>query len=155
MPFNPNTPRSRDEVLLQAIVSGDSTPIGDPRDREEEFVAAISDAQASKLSRNWFEATYKNSSAYTVSANSGVDFVCDICEEEDELRAFLGDRKCYGILVKYNFVTGDVVTRSVYIEPYDSETNSTGSVTIRIRNVTGSAKTLNAKSTGVHLIYYK
>ena len=43
MPFNPNTPRSRDEVLLQAIVSGDSTAIGDPRDREEEFVKAIAD----------------------------------------------------------------------------------------------------------------
>lgn len=46
MPFDPTTPRSRDEVLLQAIVSGDSTPIGDPRDREEEFVKAIADSNA-------------------------------------------------------------------------------------------------------------
>lgn len=46
MPFNPNTPRSRDEVLLQAIVSGDSSKMGEPRDREEEFVKAIADRAA-------------------------------------------------------------------------------------------------------------
>ena len=45
MPFNPDTPRSRDEVLLQAIVSGDSSMMGDPRDREEEFVKAIADKE--------------------------------------------------------------------------------------------------------------
>lgn len=45
MPFDPNTPRSRDEVLLQAIVSGDSSAMGDPRDREEEFVKAIADKE--------------------------------------------------------------------------------------------------------------
>ena len=45
MPFNPNTPRSRDEVLLQAIVSGDSSKMGEPRDREEEFVKAIADKE--------------------------------------------------------------------------------------------------------------
>lgn len=45
MPFNPDTPRSRDEVLLRAIVSGDSSAMGDPRDREEEFVKAIADKE--------------------------------------------------------------------------------------------------------------
>ncbi len=45
MPFDPTTPRSRDEVLLQAIVSGDSSAMGDPRDREEEFVKAIADKE--------------------------------------------------------------------------------------------------------------
>ena len=45
MSFNPDTPRSRDEVLLQAIVSGDSSMMGDPRDREEEFVKAIADKE--------------------------------------------------------------------------------------------------------------
>ena len=45
MPFDPTKPRSRDEVLLQAIVSGDSSAMGDPRDREEEFVKAIADKE--------------------------------------------------------------------------------------------------------------
>lgn len=49
MPFDPTKPRSRDEVLLQSIVSGDSTPIGDPRDREEEFIKAISDSLSNIL----------------------------------------------------------------------------------------------------------
>lgn len=46
MPFDPTTPRSRDEVLLRAIVTGDSALMGDPRDREEEFVKAIADIAA-------------------------------------------------------------------------------------------------------------
>ena len=46
MPFDPTKPRSRDEVLLQAIVSGDSSSMGEPRDREEEFVKAIADRAA-------------------------------------------------------------------------------------------------------------
>ena len=45
MPFDPTTPRSRDEVLLRAIVTGDSTAMGEPRDREEEFVKAIADKE--------------------------------------------------------------------------------------------------------------
>ena len=45
MPFDPTKPRSRDEVLLQAIVSGDSSSMGEPRDREEEFVKAIADKE--------------------------------------------------------------------------------------------------------------
>ena len=43
MPFDPTTPRSRDEVLLRAIVTGDSALMGEPRDREEEFVKAIAE----------------------------------------------------------------------------------------------------------------
>lgn len=46
MPFDPTTPRSRDEVLLRAIVTGDSASMGEPRDREEEFVKAIADIAA-------------------------------------------------------------------------------------------------------------
>lgn len=42
MPINPNIPRSRDEMLLDAIATGDTTNIV-PRDREEIFLKAIAD----------------------------------------------------------------------------------------------------------------
>lgn len=43
MPFDPTEVRSRDELLMGAIATGDSTVIGDPRDRNEEFIKAIAD----------------------------------------------------------------------------------------------------------------
>ena len=155
MSFDPNKPRSRDEVLLQAIVSGDSTPIGDPRDREEEFVKAISEAGGNKLSKNWFEAIYKNSSSLTVSGNSTGELVFDLCTNATELREFLGDRTCYGMVISYNCPKGAIILRSVFTEPYDSEINSTGSFMIRVRNATSSSVTIDAESSGAHLIYYK
>lgn len=43
MPFDPTEVRSRDELLMGAIATGDSSVIGDPRDRTEEFIKAIAD----------------------------------------------------------------------------------------------------------------
>ena len=42
MPIDTTTPRSRDELLLNMIATGDTTDIV-PRDREELFLAAIAD----------------------------------------------------------------------------------------------------------------
>lgn len=43
MSFDPTEVRSRDELLMGAIATGDATLIGDPRDRNEEFIKAIAE----------------------------------------------------------------------------------------------------------------
>lgn len=46
------TARDRDELIIQAIVTGDTSVLGEPRDRLEAFLIAIAETLGSKANKS-------------------------------------------------------------------------------------------------------
>lgn len=106
MPFDPTEVRSRDELLMGAIATGDSTVIGDPRDRTEEFIKAIADgiggaASAIYRHRITLRATVTGGTVMAVNA----DLLNHIGENYTDYAAIAADSDH---LVDYHYVSGQV-----------------------------------------------
>ena len=106
MPFDPTEVRSRDELLMGAIATGDSTVIGDPRDRTEEFIKAIADGIGSAASviyrhRISLKATLHDGTTMVLNA----DLLNHNSEDYSDYAAIAADGDH---LVDYHYISGSV-----------------------------------------------
>lgn len=106
MPFDPTEVRSRDELLMGAIATGDSTVIGDPRDRTEEFIKAIADGIGGAAS-----AIYRHRINLRANVHNGViiilnvDLLNHVSEDYADYAAIAADG---AHIVDYHYISGNL-----------------------------------------------